>query len=76
MTWTPERIETLTGLWGSGESVKRIGAMLGLSKGAVTGKAHRLGLPGRGSPIKDNQTKAPAPRKGFLTLPKFGGKDV
>ncbi|MCW8835412.1 MAG: GcrA family cell cycle regulator [Rhodospirillales bacterium] len=50
--WTPERIETLTELWGQGLSAAEIGARLGITKNAVVGKVHRLALPKRPSPIK------------------------
>ena len=49
--WTPELISRLRELWAGGESVSAIGRMLGCSKNAVVGKAHRLGLPARPSPI-------------------------
>jgi GcrA cell cycle regulator len=54
MSWTEERIEELTRLWQSGHSASDIGKRLGMSKNAVVGKAHRLKLPSRPSPIKQN----------------------
>ncbi len=48
-TWTPERIETLTELWNLGMEANEIGVDLGLSKGAVIGKAWRMKLPARAS---------------------------
>lgn len=51
MSWTPERIGELEKLWAEGLSTAEIGRQLGVSKNAVVGKAHRLGLPGRQSPI-------------------------
>jgi GcrA cell cycle regulator len=46
MTWTEERIELLTKLWTEGLSASQIAAELGegVSRNAVLGKAHRLGL--------------------------------
>jgi GcrA cell cycle regulator len=46
MTWTKERIELLTKLWTEGLSASQIAAELGegVSRNAVLGKAHRLGL--------------------------------
>ena len=61
MTWTPERIAELESLWATGETTAEIGRMLNVSKNAVVGKAHRLGLPGRPSPIKRDAFKAPSP---------------
>ena len=46
LTWTEERIELLTKLWTEGRSASQIAAELGegLTRNAVLGKAHRLGL--------------------------------
>lgn len=52
MSWTPERIEELKRLWDAGHSASEIGKQLGVSKNAVVGKAHRLKLAARPSPIK------------------------
>lgn len=52
MTWTVERIDELTKLWDTGYSASHIGKLLGVSKNAVVGKAHRLKLPPRPSPIR------------------------
>jgi GcrA cell cycle regulator len=46
--WTPERIEALTCLWNDGLPANQIAAKLGqVTRNAVIGKVHRLGLPGR-----------------------------
>jgi GcrA cell cycle regulator len=51
MSWTEERIELLRRLWIEDFSASRIAAELGgVSRSAVIGKIHRLGLQGRGSP--------------------------
>ncbi len=67
MTWTPERIEELTKLWDTGYSASHIGKLLGVSKNAVVGKAHRLKLPSRPSPIRSGpavpRLKTPTPPK-------------
>jgi GcrA cell cycle regulator len=52
MDWTPEQITELTRLWGEGLTTSEIGKRLGISKNAVVGKAHRLHLSARPSPIK------------------------
>ena len=64
MSWTDERIETLKKMWDSGMTATQIAEELGgVSRNAVIGKAHRLGLPARPSPVKPNEPKAePAPR--------------
>jgi GcrA cell cycle regulator len=50
--WTKATIEKLRLLWSEGHSTAEIGRRLGISKNAVVGKAHRLDLPARPSPIK------------------------
>ena len=50
--WTDEAIEKLRQLWAEGESLFQIGLKLRVSKNSIAGKAHRLGLPARPSPIK------------------------
>ena len=60
--WTPERMEMLGRLWEEGLSTAEIGRQLGLTKNAVIGKAHRLGLKGRPSPVKAPPKPAAAAR--------------
>lgn len=64
MSWTDERIETLRKMWESGNTASQIAEELGgISRNAVIGKAHRLGLQSRPSPVKANETKAKAAPK-------------
>ncbi len=60
MAWTDEMVAELARLWEQGLSTGDIGRQLGVSKNAVVGKAHRLGLTGRPSPIKRT---SPKPKK-------------
>jgi GcrA cell cycle regulator len=61
MTWTEERVESLKKLWGEGRSASQIaGELGGITRNAVIGKVHRLGLSGR---AKSPSTSAPRPRK-------------
>jgi GcrA cell cycle regulator len=61
MTWTDERVETLKRLWTEGLSASQIAAELGgITRNAVIGKVHRLGLSGR---AKSPAAAAPRPRK-------------
>lgn len=54
MTWTTERVDLLKKLWSDGLSASQIaGELGGVTRNAVIGKVHRLGLSGR--------AKAPAP---------------
>ena len=55
MSWTDERIERLTKMWEGGATASQIAEELGgISRNAVIGKAHRLGLKARPSPVKPN----------------------
>ncbi len=61
MDWTAEAIERLKALWAEGHSTAEIGRRMGISKNAVVGKAHRLSLPARPSPIR-REAMASTPR--------------
>jgi GcrA cell cycle regulator len=73
MSWTDERIERLKKMWAQGATASQIADELGgVSRNAVIGKAHRLGLEQRPSPVKPGEEKetkkaAPAP---VATAPK------
>ena len=55
MSWTDERIAKLTKMWEGGATASQIADDLGgVSRNAVIGKAHRLGLKARPSPVKPN----------------------
>ncbi len=61
MSWTEERIDTLRKMWNSGLTATQIAEELGgVSRNAVIGKAHRLGLPSRPSPVKSSEAKTAA----------------
>jgi GcrA cell cycle regulator len=74
MSWTDDRIDTLKTMWEKGMTASQIAEALGeVSRNAVIGKAHRLGLQSRPSPVKPNEdgtapetaaaAPAPAPAK-------------
>ncbi len=64
MSWTEERIEQLKQMWHDGATASEIADKLGgVSRNAVIGKAHRLGLEARPSPVKPGEEKEPAPAK-------------
>ncbi len=73
MSWTDDRVETLKKMWGEGQSASQIAKELGgVTRNAVIGKVHRLGLSNRagsgGNAAKtaakaDTKTKAPAKPK-------------
>jgi len=59
MSWTEERIDQLKKLWESGMTASQIAEELGgVSRNAVIGKAHRLGLQSRPSPVKGSGDSA------------------
>jgi len=60
MEWTEETISRLRELWAEGLSTAEIGRRLSITKNAVVGKAHRLSLPPRPSPIRRGEKKQPA----------------
>lgn len=64
MSWTDERIEQLKKMWESGLTASQIAEELGgVSRNAVIGKAHRLGLQSRPSPVKEKEAATAAPKK-------------
>lgn len=67
MEWNEDTISRLRALWDEGLSTAEIGRRLGITKNAVVGKAHRLTLPARPSPIRREAGQAvprrPAPRR-------------
>ena len=69
--WTDERLDELKKLWAEGLSISQIGEALGVSRNAIAGKAHRMGLPKRPSPISKTKTEKGKPLndKGEQDLP-------
>ena len=57
--WDKEKLDQLSQLWAEGLPITKIGLELGVTRNAIAGKAHRLGLPKRNSPI----SKSGEPRK-------------
>ena len=75
MAWTDERIDSLKNMWEKGLTASQIAEELGgVSRNAVIGKAHRLGLKSRPSPVKSKAklakpTKAAPPVKKVAVKP-------
>ena len=72
--WTEERLAELRKLWDQGLSISQIGDALGVSRNAIAGKAHRMGLPKRPSPISKSasepkKTAKPKPPAEPVNLP-------
>ena len=85
MSWTDERVSLLTQLCGEGKTAAEIAKVLGdgITRNAVIGKAHRLKLSSRLSPIQQNtskkvKTESSVPRapRPAVKLPEFKGKGV
>jgi GcrA cell cycle regulator len=73
MSWTDGRIDQLKALWAQGRTARQIADAIGLvTRNAVIGKAHRLGLPPRPSPVHSSEeiskdsAEASPPRAGPL----------
>ncbi|NGQ91859.1 GcrA cell cycle regulator [Rhodobacter sp. HX-7-19] len=61
MSWTDERVETLKRMWAEGQSASQIAKELGgVTRNAVIGKVHRLGLSNRVAGGKDEDEDSPA----------------
>jgi len=66
MSWTDERVELLKKMWGEGQSASQIAKELGgVTRNAVIGKVHRLGLSNRatGATAKTEAKEKPAAAK-------------
>ncbi len=63
MSWTDERVDLLKSMWSEGKSASQIAKELGgVTRNAVIGKVHRLGLSNRTAPAKAKEA-APAKDK-------------
>ena len=64
MSWTDERVELLKKMWGEGQSASQIAKELGgVTRNAVIGKVHRLGLSNRATSSTNTESKAKAAPK-------------
>ena len=71
MSWTEERIERLKKMWHEGATASQIADELGgVSRNAVIGKAHRLGLEQRPSPVKPGEEKEAVKKPAAAPTPK------
>ena len=76
MSWTDERVATLSKLWADGLSASQIAAELGgVTRNAVIGKVHRLGLSGRAKPANSSAKRAKRPRS-YTPKPRSNGRSV
>ena len=59
MSWTDERVEILKKMWGEGQSASQIAKELGgVTRNAVIGKVHRLGLSNRATSNSSAKSEA------------------
>ncbi len=64
MAWTEDRVELLKKMWGEGRSASQIATELGeVTRNAVIGKVHRLGLSNRPTTSKATTKEAPKAAK-------------
>jgi GcrA cell cycle regulator len=54
-TWDDLKLKKLEDLWKEGLPISKIGEKLGVSRNSIAGKAHRIGLPKRTSPISKDK---------------------
>ncbi len=71
--WTPERDQQLTADWAAGFTTSEIGQRMGIGKNSVIGRAHRLRLPSRGSPINVTLARPWAEEDDALLRRLYGG---
>ncbi|HUS95729.1 MAG TPA: GcrA family cell cycle regulator [Hyphomicrobiaceae bacterium] len=74
MSWTDDRVDLLKKLWSEGLSASQIAGRLGgVTRNAVIGKVHRLGLSGRATTtrVKSPRTRRPASTAKRITKPTF-----
>ncbi|MEN0040970.1 MAG: GcrA family cell cycle regulator [Pseudomonadota bacterium] len=75
MSWTDERVARLTKLWAEGLSASQIAADLGgVTRNAVIGKVHRLGMSGRAKPAA--KSSAAQPRRTTSTTRSSSGSSA
>lgn len=84
MSWTEDRVAVLEKLWGEGRTAAEIAKELGegVTRNAVIGKAHRLKLSSRLSPIQQNtkkikkEARPPVIRRSSKKIPIILGKQL
>ena len=71
MSWNEENVARLRELWDQGLPTAQIGKLLGFTKNAVVGKAHRIGLERRPSPIRRTAVKPDRKKARSPVMPKL-----
>tara|TARA_R110002126_G_scaffold13118_7_gene57200 strand:- start:94611 stop:95285 length:675 start_codon:yes stop_codon:yes gene_type:complete len=78
MAWTDERVAVLKKMWGDGKTAAEIAKELaeGVTRNAVIGKAHRLKLSGRASPIQASKKTVKVAKEQTIAKPRAKAKAV
>jgi len=71
MPWNDDNVSRLKDLWDQGLPTAQIGKLLGFTKNAVVGKAHRIGLERRPSPIRRTAIKPDRKKARSPVMPKL-----
>ena len=71
MSWNEENVARLKELWDQGLPTAQIGKLIGFTKNAVVGKAHRIGLERRPSPIRRTAVKPDRKKARSPVIPKL-----
>ena len=71
MPWDENNVSRLRELWDQGLPTAQIGKLLGFTKNAVVGKAHRIGLERRPSPIRRTAVKPDRKKARSPVMPKL-----
>ena len=71
MSWNDNNVSRLKDLWDQGLPTAQIGKLLGFTKNAVVGKAHRIGLERRPSPIRRATIKPDRKKARSPVMPKL-----
>ena len=76
MSWNDDNVLRLKELWDQGLPTAQIGKLLGFTKNAVVGKAHRIGLERRPSPIRRTAVKPDRKKARSPVMPKLNFESV
>ncbi|MDB4860122.1 GcrA family cell cycle regulator [Alphaproteobacteria bacterium] len=76
MSWNESNVARLKELWDQGLPTAQIGKLLGFTKNAVVGKAHRIGLERRPSPIRRTAAKPDRKKARSPIVPTLKFEDV
>lgn len=76
MPWNDDNVTRLKELWDQGLPTAQIGKLLGFTKNAVVGKAHRIGLERRPSPIRRTTAKPDRKKARSPIVPKLNFEKI